>query len=175
MKSLILSLLILALGASPTWAADSAEEFRTIDNKVQDLKRAAIELGKEISVLEEELLFPASTEYALYLSTQTDESFKLVTVIVKLDGQVVTNHMYDVSELTALENGAVQELHKGNVKTGKHSIEVTFMSRVGKNIKRFTKAHEFSKEDKSVYIEMMVDAKKTTGSGEPVISVKQWN
>ncbi|MEW5755035.1 MAG: hypothetical protein AB1810_01915 [Pseudomonadota bacterium] len=175
MKSLILTLLILALGASTAWAADNAEEFRTIDNKVQDLKRAAIELGKEISILEEELLFPASTEYALYLSTQTDESFKLVTVIVKLDGQVVTNHMYDVSELTALENGAVQELHKGNVKTGKHSIEVTFMSRVGKNIRRHTKSHEFTKEDKPVYIEMALNAKQAGGAGEPVITVKQWN
>jgi len=171
--------LVLILLCSPSWAEQQIEEqFKSLDNQVQDLKNAAIDLGKEIQMLEEELLFPASTQYGLYLSLDTDETYKLITVIVKLDGKVVNNYMYDISELDALKNGAIHQLHKGNLKTGKHTLNITYMGKVGANVTRITEDYEFTKGDKPIYIQLNVSGKKLGAPGgqkKPTVNVKQWS
>jgi hypothetical protein len=43
-----------------------------------------------------------------------------------LDGQPVAQHLYSFKELEALQLGGVQRLYTGNVKSGPHTIEVTF-------------------------------------------------
>lgn len=181
MKQLITTLILAtAMYAGLAWSEDqnTAEQFRTLDNKVQDLKRMALDVGREIAIMEEELLFPTSTQYGLYLATDIDESYKLVSVIVKLDGVVVNNYMYDVSELSALQNGAVHQLHKGNLKTGKHSLNITYMGRVGKQMTRHTQTHEFDKGDKPVFIELTIRGKQLDQGAtpkEPAFSVRQWS
>jgi len=176
--------LILALLSTYSWAeeavqaADGQAQFKSLDNRIQNLKRSAVELGKEITILEEELLFPASTQYGLYLSMETDESYKLITIIVKLDGSVVNNYMYDVSELNALSNGAVHQLHKGNLKTGKHTLNITYMGKIGSRMARLTSEYEFQKDDKPIYIELNISGEKLGQSGgdkEPNITIKKWN
>lgn len=176
----LILILILSLASSICWAEElnTQEQFKSLDNRIQNLKRSAVELGKEIAILEEELLFPANTQYGLYLSMDTDESYKLITVIVKLDGNVVNNYMYDVSELNALANGAVHQLHKGNLKTGKHTLSITYMGKVGSRMTRLTNTHEFEKGDKPVFIELNLSGKQLGKSGkakEPTINVKQWS
>lgn len=176
--------LVLALPSTHSWAAeeapevDSQEQFQSLDNRIQNLKRSAVELGKEIAILEEELLFPANTQYGLYLSMDTDDSYKLITAIVKLDGKVVNNYMYDISELSALSNGAVHQLHKGNLKTGKHTLHITYMGKIGSRMARLTSEYEFQKSDKPVFIELNISGKKLGQSGEakePEITIKKWN
>ncbi len=174
--------LILALLCGYSWAEEEAvetqEQFKSLDNRIQNLKRSAVDLGKEITILEEELLFPASTQYGLYLSMDTDDTYKLITVIVKLDGEVVNNYMYDVSELDALGNGAVHQLHKGNLKTGKHTLNITYMGKIGSRMARLTSDYEFEKGDKPIYIELNISGKglgKSGGDKEPTIKIKQWS
>ncbi len=174
--------LFLILFSSYSFATEEAlsnqEQFKSLDNRIQNLKRSAVELGKEISILEEELLFPASTQYGLYLSMDTDESYKLITIIVKLDGKVVNNYMYDVSELNALTNGAVHQLHKGNIKTGKHILNITYMGKVGSRMTRLTSEYEFEKKDSTIFIELNINGKRLGKSGsakEPTIKIKQWS
>ena len=40
----------------------------TLDETVQDLKKDVVDLNKELFVLEEELLFPANTQVAVFVS-----------------------------------------------------------------------------------------------------------
>lgn len=175
--ALILSLFFSYCSAEEE-ESDTQEQFKSLDNRIQNLKRSAVELGKEITILEEELLFPANTQYGLYLSMNTDDSYKLITVIVKLDGNVVNNYMYDISELNALTNGAVHQLHKGNIKTGKHTLSITYMGKVGSRMARLTNTHEFTKGDKPIFIELNISGKQLGKPGsekEPTIKVKQWS
>ena len=181
MKYPLIVALILVLLSGYGWAEESSEsedQFKSLDNRIQNLKRSALDLGKEIAILEEELLFPANTQYGLYLSMDTDESYKLITAIVKLDGNVVNNYMYDISELDALTSGAIHQLHKGNLKTGSHSLHITLMGKVGSQMVRITKEYQFDKSDKPVYIELNINGRKLGQSGqpkEPTIEIKKWS
>jgi len=66
--------LALLLGFSNVFAEESepaespAPESSTLSQEVEDLKKAALQLNRDLLILEEELLFPASTQIAVFLS-----------------------------------------------------------------------------------------------------------
>ena len=92
--------------ALPQFNADAAqaqpEEFRTLDEEVQDLKKLAVDLNRDLFLLEEELLFPANTQVAIFVSMDVGEFFGLDSVEITLDGEDVTNYLYTDREVTAL-------------------------------------------------------------------------
>ena len=92
--------------------ADSAEvsvtgeppaDTRALDESVQDLKKDVVDLNKELFVLEEELLFPANTQVAVFVSMDIGEFFALDSLSLKIDNKEVANYMY-----TARGRGAAQ-------------------------------------------------------------------
>jgi hypothetical protein len=111
-----------------THAADTAQEssFRALDGRIQDLKQEVLDLNRDLFVLEEELLFPASTQVAVFLSVDTGTFFQLESVQLKLDNKVVTNYLYTERENVALHRGGVHRLFLGNLRTGKHELIATF-------------------------------------------------
>ena len=58
----------------------SASEFRTLDEDVQDLKKQVLDLNRDLFLLEEELLFPANTQVAIFVSMDVGEFFGLDSV-----------------------------------------------------------------------------------------------
>ena len=55
--------------------AANAANAASLDNRVQDLKTDVIKLNRDLLVLEEELLFPASTQVALFVSMDVGKLF----------------------------------------------------------------------------------------------------
>ena len=51
-------------------------DFKTLDQEVQGLKKDVIDLNKDLFVLEEELLFPANTQVAVYVSMDVGRIFR---------------------------------------------------------------------------------------------------
>src|SRR5919108_163564 len=74
----------------------------SLDNRIQDLKGDVIRLNRDLLVLEEELLFPANTQVALFVSMDVGKLFELDSVQIKLDDKVVTNYLYTPMEVQAL-------------------------------------------------------------------------
>jgi len=68
---------------APVTPADT----KTLDQEVQGLKKDVIDLNKDLFVLEEELLFPANTQVALYVSIDVGTFFALDSVTVKIDNK----------------------------------------------------------------------------------------
>ena len=69
--------LVLAVAIAPAWAQTAAAPAAaasapapTLDGRVQDVKGDVIRLNRDLLVLEEELLFPASTSAAVARSSQ---------------------------------------------------------------------------------------------------------
>ena len=60
-----------------------------LDDRVQDAKSDVIKLNRDLLVLEEELLFPANTQVALFVSMDVGKLFELDSVQIKLDDKVV--------------------------------------------------------------------------------------
>ncbi len=93
---------------------------------MQGLKKDVIDLNKDLFVLEEELLFPANTQVAVYVSMDVGTFFALDSVTVKIDNKEVKNYLYTAREADALLKGGVQQIYLGNLKVGKHEMVAFF-------------------------------------------------
>lgn len=160
-----------ASASAPAAAASSAQTG--LDSRIQDVKGDVIRLNRDLLVLEEELLFPASTQVAVFVSMDVGKMFALDSVQVKLDDKVVANYLYTPLEVQALHRGGVQRLYLGNLRTGTHELVALFTGggpherdyRRGATIK-------FDKGADPKYIELRI--KDSTGKLQPEFDVKVW-
>jgi len=146
---------------------------RTLDDRVQALKKEVKSLNRDLFILEEELLFPSSTQVAIFLSIDVGEFFKLDSVQVKIDDKVVANHLYTKRELGALKRGGVQRLYIGNVKSGEHELIATFRG-PGPNNREYRRGTtmKFKKGSAAKFMELRImDA---TQKLQPEFVVKEW-
>jgi hypothetical protein len=164
-----------SLGAkdSATAAVAPTAAPASLDNRIQELKGDVIRLNRDLLVLEEELLFPANTQVALFVSMDVGKLFDLDSVQIKLDDKVVTNYLYTPLEVQALHRGGVQRAYLGNLKAGSHEI-VAFFTGKGphdRDYKRGTTV-KFDKGTDPKYIELRI--KDSTGKLQPEFEVKVW-
>ena len=150
-----------------------ADEKRSLDARVQDLKKQAKALNRDLFILEEELLFPSNTQLAVFLSVDVGGYFRLDSVQLKIDGKEVANHLYTKRELDALERGGVQRLWLGNVKSGEHELIATFVG-PGPNNRDYRRATtvKFEKGSAAKFMELkIVDV---TSKLQPEFVVREW-
>ncbi len=164
-----------AAASAPTVIAATAPAAApaSLDNRIQDLKGDVIKLNRDLLVLEEELLFPANTQVALFVSMDVGKLFELDSVQIKLDDKVVSNYLYTPNEVQALHRGGVQRVYLGNLKAGSHEI-VAFFTGKGphdRDYKRGTTI-KFDKATDPKYIELRI--KDSTGKLQPEFDVKVW-
>ena len=98
----------------------------SLDKDVQSLKDEVLDLNRDLFLLEEELLFPANSQVAFFISVDVGEYFALDSVNLKIDGKEVANYLYTQRELNALRRGGVQRLHMENLKVGDHELIAIF-------------------------------------------------
>lgn len=161
-----------AAAAAPA-AETPAPDFKTLDQEVQGLKKDVIDLNKDLFVLEEELLFPANTQVAVFLSMDVGSFFALDSVTIKLDNKEVTNYLYTAREAEALLKGGVHRIFLGNLKVGKHEI-VGFFSGKGPNARDYKRGAtiNFDKGVGAKYLEFKISDK--VPSHQPEFLVKDW-
>jgi hypothetical protein len=97
-----------------------------LDQQVQGLKDEVLDLNRELFLLEEELLFPANTQVAVFVAMDVGEYFDLDSVQLSLDGKPVSKYLYTEREVTALHRGGVHRLFLGNLKSGEHELVAIF-------------------------------------------------
>lgn len=146
---------------------------RALNEQAQDIKKQALELNRDLFNLEEELLFPANTQVAVFVSLDTGEFFKLDAVQIKLDDKIVANYLYTEKQVDALHRGGVQRLYVGNVKAGKHEIVAVLTGRGPHNRDyRRGATFNFEKTEQAKYVELkIVDS---TANYEPDFQIKEW-
>lgn len=106
--------------------AEARQEFRSLDEEVQDLKKEVLDLNRDLFLLEEELLFPANSQVAFFISMDIGEYFALDSVTLKVDGKEVANYLYTDREVDALLRGGVHRVHMENLKVGEHELVAVF-------------------------------------------------
>jgi hypothetical protein len=161
--------------AAPAAAPSDAPpaDFKTLDQEVQGLKKDVIDLNKDLFVLEEELLFPANTQVALYVSMDVGTFFALDSVTIKIDNKEVKNYLYTAREADALLKGGVQQIYLGNLKVGKHEL-VAFFSGKGP-VERDYKRGATITFDKGVgakYLELKITDR--VAKHQPEFTIKDW-
>jgi hypothetical protein len=166
----------LALLAAPLAAMPSdgdTTSLKAVDQDVQALKKQLIELNRDLFKLEEELLYPASTQVAVFLSVDVGTFFALDSVTLKVDDKEVANYLYTDREVQALHRGGVQKLYLGNLKAGSHEI-VAFFTGKGPHERDYRRGTTL-KVDKTVgakYVELRISDREA--SLQPEFVVRQW-
>ena len=162
-----------APATTPPSSAAPAPNAASLDDRIQDAKADVIRLNRDLMVLEEELLFPANTQVAIFVSMDVGKMFELDSVRVKLDDKEVAAYLYTPAEVQALHRGGVQRLYVGNVKAGTHEL-VAFFTGKGPHDRDYKRGATI-KIDKSTepkYIELQI--KDSTGKLQPEFEVKVW-
>ena len=165
------------LEAAPAAAAPAGDqapaEFKTLDQEVQGMKKDVIDLNKDLFVLQEELLFPANTQVAVYVSMDVGAFFALDSVTLKIDNKEVKNYLYTAREAEALLKGGVQELYLGNLKVGKHELVAFFTGKgpVERDYKRGATI-TFDKGVGAKYLELKITDRVT--KHQPEFKIKDW-
>jgi hypothetical protein len=157
----------------PVGAPDTSAPAAGLDGRVQDVKSDVIKLNRDLLVLEEELLFPANTQVALFVSMDVGKLFELDSVQIKLDDKVVTNYLYTPLEVQALHRGGVQRVYLGNLRAGDHQI-VAFFTGKGPHDRDYKRGAtvKFEKGTDPKYIELRI--KDSAGKLQPEFEVKVW-
>jgi hypothetical protein len=122
---LFVCVLLLCLGSVHSWAQQNdQQQMRDLDEQVQKIKSDILDLSKELSRLEEKLLYPSGTQVGIFIALAKGDQMRLDAVRLQVDGQLVAHHIYSFKELEALRKGGVQRIYVGNVATGDHRLEV---------------------------------------------------
>jgi hypothetical protein len=163
--------------ASQGDAASSSEsapsDTRGLDQEVQGLKKDVVDLNRDLFVLEEELLFPANTQVAVFLSMDVGDFFALDSVQLKIDQKEVINYLYTPREVEALLRGGVHRLYLGNLKVGKHEL-VAFFSGKGPNDRDYKRGAtlKFEKGIGAKYLELKINDRQRRL--QPEFEIKDW-
>lgn len=157
---LALALPGLATGADqPTASEDPALQLASapLDTDLERIKKELLTLKRDLVILEEDLLFPASSQVAVFLSMDIGELFQLDAVTVKLNGKEVAHHLYTDRQVDALYRGGIQKLYVGNVKQGQNRLTAFFTGRgpSGRDYRRATTV-EFEKSFEPAFVELAI-------------------
>jgi hypothetical protein len=161
-----------AAGTPPTDAP--AADFKTLDQEVQGMKKEVIDLNRDLFVLQEELLFPANTQVAVYVSMDVGAFFALDSVTLKIDNKEVKNYLYTAREAEALLKGGVQEIYLGNLKVGKHEL-VAFFTGKGPAERGYKRGAtiNFDKGVGAKYLELKITDR--VAKHQPEFKIKDWD
>lgn len=164
-----------AASAAPPEASPEAAgaETRALDEEIQTLEKDVVDLNRELFMLEEELLFPANTQVAVFLSMDVGEFFALDSVQLRIDDREVANYLYTPREAEALYRGGVHRLYLGNLKVGGHEL-VAFFTGKGPNERDYRRGASL-KFDKSVgakYLELKISDR--VRRAQPEFEIKDW-
>ncbi len=153
--------------------AQARTEFRSLDEDVQSLKNEVLDLNRDLFLLEEELLFPANSQVAFFISLDVGEYFDLDAINLKIDGKEVSNYLYTEREVSALHRGGVHRMHMENLKVGDHELVAVFTG-TGPNVRDYRRGAtmNFSKGIGAKYVELEITDRVT--KQQPEFVIKEW-
>jgi len=153
--------------------AESREQFRSLDQDVQSLKKEVLDLNRDLFLLEEELLFPANSQVAFFISMDVGEYFELDSVTIKIDGKEVANYLYTEREADALIRGGVHRVHMANLKTGDHELIAIFTGK-GPHVRDYRRGAtmNFDKGIGAKFLELEISDR--VKKQQPEFIIKEW-
>lgn len=145
----------------------------TATDATETLKQRVLELNRDLLILEEELLYPANSQVAVYLSLDIGEYFALDAVKVKVDDEFVVSELYTPKQVDALLRGGIQKLYLGNLKSGAHEISA-FFTGIGPQGQPYKRAASVTVDKTTAPLVLELRIVDATSKLQPVFDIKQW-
>ena len=159
--------------ATDAAAPVATPDTRALDEEIQAIKKDVVDLNRDLFVLEEELLFPANTQVAVFLSMDVGAFFALDTVELRMDDKQVTKYLYTPREAEALLKGGVQRLYLGNLRVGEHELVALFTGK-GPNGQDYSRGAQvkFEKSVGAKYLELKISDRQR--KQQPEFEIRDW-
>ena len=159
--------------AFSTFSIHAGEKSPALEKQIQSLKKEVLDLNKELFILEEDLLFPANTQFSVFLSMDIGKLFDLDSVQINIDGKNISNHLYTEREIKALKRGGVQRIYLGNIASGKHEL-VAFFTGKGPSKRHYKRGTtiEIEKTSSPLFVELKIIDNLT--KQQPEFKTKVW-
>lgn len=163
----LMLVLSLAVGAGST-SADEA-----LDADIDQLKAEVASLSQSLFELEESILHPADTQFAVYLSLADAQAFVLDSVELAVDGRPAVSHLYTDRERQALAQGGLQRLYLGNLASGEHTLSATFNGQAA-NDRYVRREASFTvrKGTGETRVQLVLEARAP--EFQPVFTLREW-
>lgn len=155
------------------WLFSPALVASELDEDMARFKKDLLEVNKRLLLMEEELLFPADTQVAIFLSLDVGRFFTPDSVTLKMDGDTLASHLYTEKEVRALRNGAIQKLHTANVKNGEHEL-TAFVTGSGPNEREYRRGVSltFDKDHGRHFVQLQI--RDDEAAQQPDFVFKSW-
>lgn len=165
----------LAIGLLASFAAGQvfAAGESSVPADLQDLKSELLNLNRDISQIEGELLFPSTTTNIL-LGLNAGSKIRIVDVNLSIDGQHVGYHAYSEQETASLGKGGLHRAFMGNLTSGSHALSavITAYDANGKDFQK-TINYTFTKGSLRKIVEIKA-AEDPSGQQPAVFSFNEW-
>ena len=167
-----LGMFLLLMSFTVTAADVTKEQIKGLDEQVQDIKKDVIDLTADLLQLEEKLLFPSNSQFAVFVSLGDPEDLRLDAIQVKLENKVLAHHLYTFRELESMQKGGVQKIYTGNIKTGNHKLVISYSAKAasGGEMKRST-SYTLTKGVGPKFVEIRIGGPEADAQG---IKFKDW-
>ena len=152
---------------------ETLDENLSTSEKLEALKQEVIAVNRDLFILEEDLLFPASTQVALYFSVDIGYFFALDNLKLKIDDKQVSHHLYTENDVNALYRGAIQKPYIGNLSTGEHEL-VAVVIGTGPHNREYRKAVSFTFEKKTGAKAIEIQLRDDSGKMQPDLNIVEW-
>lgn len=164
-------------GITPPPPNRAVDLFRSLDGKVSSLKERALELNRDLTLIEEESFIQGSAQLIIFfgLEKKTPPQQRNIQVRLELDGDLVANHSYADREIDALYRNGRHRLYLGSLTVGKHQLVAKFSGSGGSGGKDFETrtSIEFTKGWERKHIDVMMSMPEK--SETPKVSVNERN
>jgi hypothetical protein len=169
----LLTAMPLAVAQADAAGQEAVAASASLDEQVQALKKEVMDLNRDLFILEEELLFPANTQVAVFVSLDVGEFFALDSVQLKVDDKEVANYLYTERETQALHRGGVQRIYTANMRSGEHEI-VAFFTGVGPHGRDYRRGAsvKFEKGIGAKFLELTISDK--AAKAQPEFVIREW-
>lgn len=163
--------LLLALSL---WVGGVAAETALLAQDAQRVKEQVLQLNKDLYQLEKDLLSPATTEIAFYLSLRATRYFSPLSVEINTQGIPSIHHLYTEREVEALLMGAVHPIASDNIGPGAHQVEVIVRGKDESGAEQVIKmAQQVEKQAAPLLLEIVVSDNR--GASAAVMQLTTWN
>lgn len=144
-----------------------------LDQDLAQFRKDVLDINRRLLLLEEELLFPADTQLAVFVSLDVGKYFTPDSITLKLDGKTIDGHLYTEREVQALKTGAIQKLHVTNIRNGSHEL-TAFVSGTGPGNREYRRAVtlQFDKGNGRQFIQLRME--DDAAAQQPVFVLRSW-
>lgn len=178
-KTIIRLLLIplLSICASALYSAPLPAQKNDAQAKLRDdvtaIKMEALLLNRDLSVLEQQTLYPIMSQFSIYLSATDTLPFKDGKITLKINGKTITERRFSAITIAALFKNTIQRLYVGALAPGKHTLQLIYSWKNKKNAAISGEiSHTFEKQNQAKLLELTLV--KQAYSKAPLFEVLEW-